>query len=402
MNEIVIKKYIETQFCNTEGVVDMTKDQIRRNEQKLIPSIRYIAVMFVLTLTFMLVKEPDAAQASSVAYTIDYEAQILNASSNSGRVYLSSDNEKTWESLEDSGNIVDISTFLQTKESYIYLKTSNSTVSTKVTLMAEPVNDMTITVSSSGIIYSTGSGSTIEYQKGKNGPWINLGTSGILNTKPMEIKGASLSFRTKALPTRRAGKIVTVKVSKRPSAPSVKFDGSKLSVTGLKAGMQYRTPSGSWLPVTLSGSTNSVNIYFYNGITSITNATYQAPFAATTLEFRTPATDKKAASSSRVVDVPAQPVFSGTVSLVNSTLRVYDTSGKAYEYTLAEPNTTLDINKARWTSLTANKDVIIKNASVNQLLFVRAKSYTDKTTKHMVPASTVSIHTITGITLKSK
>lgn len=385
-----------------EGVIEMTKDQIRRNEQKLIPSIRYIAVMFVLALTFMLVKEPDTAQASTVNYTIDYEAQILNASSNSGRVYLSADNEKTWESLEDSGNIVDISTFLKTKESFIHLKSSNSTVSTKVPLMAEPVNDMTITVTGSGIVYSTSSGSTIEYQKGKNGPWINLGTSGVFNTKPMEIKGASISFRTKALPYRRAGKIVTVKISKRPTAPSVKFDGSKQSITGLKAGMQYRTPSGSWLPVTLANGTSSVSIYLYNGTTSITNATYQSPFVATTLEFRMPATDKKAASSSRVVDVPAQPGFSGSVSLINSTLRVNDTSGKTYEYTVVEPNTTLDLNKARWTSLTANKDVILKNVSINQLLFVRAKSYTDKTTKLKVPASTVSIQTITGITLKSK
>ncbi len=375
----------------------MTKVQIRKYE--LIQSIRYIAVMFALALTFMLVKGPETAQASSVNYTINYETQILDASVNAGRVYLSVDNQKTWESLEDSGHTVDISSILQTKETYVYLKTSNSTVTTKVTLMAEPINDMVITVSSGSIVYSTNSGTVIEYQKGKNGPWITLGASGTLNTRPMEIKGATINFRTKATPARRAGKIVTVKISKRPTAPSVKFDGGKLSITGLKAGMQYRTPSGSWLPVVLADKANSISVYFYNGTTSITNATYASPFAATTLEFRVPATDKKAASSSRVIAVPAQPTFPGTISLINSTLRVTDTSGRTYEYTVLEPNTTLDLTKARWSSLSPNRDVILRNVSINQVLFVRAKSYTDKTTKQLVPASTVQTQTITGISL---
>jgi hypothetical protein len=264
----------------------MTKEQNRKDERKLIQLLRYTAVMFTLALTFLLVKAPEMAQASTVNYTINYETQILDASVNSGRVYLSIDKERTWESLEDSGYTVDISSLLQTKESYIYLKTSNSTTSTKVPLMAEPVNDMTITVTSAGITYSTSSGSTIEYQKGKNGPWVNLGTSGTLNTKPMEIKGATINFRTKALATRRAGKIVAVRISKKSTAPSVKFDGGKLSITGLKTTMQYRTPSGTWLPVTLADKANSVSVYLYNGITSITNATYASPFAATTLEFR--------------------------------------------------------------------------------------------------------------------
>ncbi len=364
--------------------------------------MRYTATMFVLVVTFALIKMPETARASAVNYSINYETQILDASVNSARVYLSTDNEKTWESLEDSGYIVDISSLLKPKESYIYLKTSNSTASTRVTLMAEPINDMTINVTGSGITYATNSGAVIEYQKGKNGPWITLGVNGTLNTKPMEIKGATIYFRTKAIPTRRAGKIVSVKISKKPSAPSVKFDGGKLSITGLKPGMQYRTPTSGWLPITLADRANSVSIYVYNGTTSITNATYASPFAATTLEFRVPPTDKKPASSSRVVAVPAQPSFSGTVSLTNSTLKVIGTTGKTYEYTVLEPNATLDLNKARWSSLALNKDIILKNVSVNQILFVRIKSYTDKATKLIVPASTVYTQTITGITLTMK
>lgn len=374
----------------------------RKAKIKRIQPIRYIAVMFVLALAFVLIKEPETAQASAVNYTINYETQILDASSNSGRVYLSMDNEKTWESLEDSGNMVDISSLLQTKEIYVFLRTNNSPVSTKVTLMAEPEKDITITVTGNGITYSSNTGTPIEYQKGKNGPWITLGASGVFNTKPLEIKGATINFRTKALPNRRAGKIVAVKISKRPSAPSVKFDGNKLSITGLKAGMQYRTASSGWLPVILPDKANSASIYLFNGASSINNATYATPFASTTLEFRTPATDKKAASSSRVITVQAQPSITGTVVLNNSTLRVNDSSGKTYEYTVLEPNTTLDLSKARWSSLAPNKDVILKNVSINQVLFVRAKSYTDKTTKLLVPASTIQTQTITGITLVKK
>lgn len=380
----------------------MAKELRRKAFNKPIQSIRYLAVMFALALAFILVKEPETARASTVNYTINYETQLLDASNNSGRVYISLDNEKSWESLEDSGNVVDISSILQTKETYVYLRTNNSAVSTKVTLMAEPEKDIVITVTGNSITYSSNTGTPVEYQKGKNGPWITLNASGVFNTKPMEIKGATINFRTKAQPNRRAGKIVAVKIAKRPTAPSVKFDGSKLSITGLKPGMQYRTPSSGWLPVILGDKANSVSIYLFNGASSITNATYATPFAPTTLEFRTPATDKKAASSSKVITIQAQPSFPGSVVLTNSTLRVNDSSGKAYEYTVLEPNTTLDLNKARWTSLTPNRDVILKNVSINQILFVRAKSYTDKTTKQVVPASTVYTQTITGITYVPK
>ncbi len=380
----------------------MAKEQNRNEDRRLIYLLRYTAIIFALAVTFTLVKAPVTARASTVNYTINYETQLLDASLNSGRVYLSLDNQKTWESLEDSGSIVDLSSILQTKETYVYLKTNNSTVATKVTLMAEPTKDISVTLSGGSITYSNTLGIPIEYQKGKSGPWITLGVSGTMNTKPMEIKGATINFRTKAIATRRAGKIVTVKVSKRPTAPSVKMDGSKLSITGLKAGMQYRTPSSSWLPVILPDKTNSLSIYYFGGITSYTNATYASPFAATTLEFRVMATEKKAASSSRVVVIPAQPSFSGTVNLTNSTLKVLDSTGKTYEYTVLEPNTTLDLNRARWSSLSPNKDVILKNVSVNQVLVVRVKSYVDKATKQTVPASTVYIQTITGITIKYK
>lgn len=379
----------------------MKQEQNSKNERKLRQFIGYTTAVFVMALAFILAKAPDTALAT-VNYTINYETQMLDASLNSGRVYISTDKEKTWENLEDSGSLVDISSLLQTKESYIYLKTSNTTTSTKVTLMAEPVNDMIITVTGNGITYSTSSGTVIEYQKGKNGSWISIGVSGTLNTKAMEYKGATLNFRTKAIPTRRAGKIVSVKVSKKPTAPSVKFDGGKLSITGLKANMQYRTPTSGWLPVILADKANSVSIYAYNGTSSVTNATYTSAFAATTLEFRVPATDKKAASSSKVVVVPAQPIFPGTITLTNSTLTVNGTTGTAYEYTVLEPNTTLDLNKARWTSITVNKSTILKGVSVNQVLFVRAKSHTDKTTKLTIPASTVVMQTITGITYVPK
>lgn len=380
----------------------MKMEPITKEGRKSSLFLKYIVPMFVLALAIAIGKTPEKASAT-VLYTINYETQTLDAHSSTGRVYMSTDKGKTWESLEDSSYIVDISSLLQTKEVKIYLKTNSSTSSQEVSLMAEPSNDITVVVSGSSLTYSTTSGVAIEYQKGKNGPWLTLGISGTMDTKPMEIKGASLNFRTKAIPTRRAGKIVAIKVSKRPSPPSVKLDGSRLCISSLKAGMQYRTAlSGTWLPVILADKTNSVSLYTFSGATSFNNATYTVPLLANTIEIRTLADGKKPTSSSKVIVVPAQPSISGSVSLVNTTLRVTDSTSKAYEYTIIEPNTVLDMTKAKWTTVSPNKELIIKNASVNQILFVRQKSYVDKSTKLTIPASSVYMQTITGITLVTK
>lgn len=340
---------------------------------------------------------------NQVGVTVDYVEETVTltpGTNNSTKFYISKDAKKSWEMIEPAGS-VDISTLLSTKDVFLYFKGNKDTNIAELKL---PAQDASLKATYSvldgvGRIMLSGTTLPIEYRKGTNGYWktLPIATTTLITT-PYETYGATLYFRIAPATTRRAGKIITVKVSKKPSAPSVKLDGSKLYLSGLKPGeTQYRVgDSTTWLEFTPTDT--KVKTLDLKDLLAPT-ATANLPLPAGTIEVRTKATTGKVSSYVKVIDVALQQTVPDTITITGSTLTVQDSNKKrAYEYTRVSGTSTLNIKTAKWTSFTSSKPVIIKGAAVGDRIYVRVKSYTDSTSKQIILASTYKELTVSSIT----
>lgn len=368
-------------------------------KRKLIATILVLAV--ILQIDKPAISSADAN--SQVGVRVDYIEELAYITSGTGgstKFYISLDGMKNWEII-DTGGVVDISAMLSSKENVIYFKGNKDLNPTVVTLQGE---DNTLKVSYKvkdgvGRIEYSYSGA-VEYRKGSNGTWKTA--SNLMSTSIYEIKGATLHFRTPATATKRAGKIVTVKISKRPSAPTVKLDGSKLAITGLKSGLtQYRVnDSLNWL--TFTSTDKKVN---YLDLSSLLggNTTSNTAIPAGVIELRTLGAEKLT-STVKVIEVPAQAAAPEAVTLNGTTLTILDPDTKKnYEYTIVEKGASYNPYTAKWSaSVTSKKAVIIKKVAIGDRVLVRLKSTTDSKTKQVIPASCYKEFTVTAITPEIK
>lgn len=363
--------------------------------------IRIFIFIFVFSITFNGFSKIEIVKAdatSQVNVSIDYADEVAIITPSSGgstKFYMSMDGKKTWEAVDDTGR-VDLSTILTTKGITVYFKGNKDSTPREFFLKQEDKNFQVSykVVSGAGLIAITPA-QTIEYKNGVNGTW-KIVTSEIA-TSIYEIKGATLYFRTPATSNKFASKVISLKIPKRPAAPSVKLDGSKLSVTGLKAGQtQYRVgDSTTWLPFNPTDS-KSKSISLYTLFISSTATNIVIP--AGRIELRTLGNEKKPNSSIKVIEVSTQPVVPETISLTNSTLTITDNDKKrVYEYTRVAKGSFLNLETAKWTTASSTKPVVIKNASVGDKIYVRLKSRIDPTSKQLILASTYKELIITQI-----
>ena len=361
-------------------------------------------------LSFLIIaSHPFKAEASTVAtptainVVVDYLEETATVSTGSGistKIYVSKDN-KNWEIM--SSNVLDISALLQTREVTLYFKGNKETTPTSVKLSGEDssLKAFYSVSGGEGRVNFSGTSFPIEVRKGTNGQWKTIPSNNFFVTTQYETYGASLYFRVIGTATRRPGKIVSVKVPKRPTAPSVKLDGGKLYISGLKPGeTQYRVGDNKdWTLFPASSTLRTMDLKDLLG--NEVNTTIKGG----TIEFRTIYNDskKKVASSVKVIEVPAQPVAPENVTLTGTMLTAVDANKrKYYEYTIVQGTGTLDLKTAKWTSFTSAKPVIIKAAKIGDKIHVRAKSYTDSITKQVVPASISKEFTVQTITQTSK
>ncbi|MDF2873316.1 MAG: hypothetical protein K0R05_4891 [Anaerocolumna sp.] len=190
-------------------------------------------------------------------------------------------------------------------------------------------------------------------------------------TSIYEIKGATLYFRTTATVAKRAGKTISLKIGKRPSAPSVKVDGSKLILTGLKPGeTRYFINDGSETPFPKIDSKVT-----YLDLTEKLGITGAGTIKGGTIELYNSGSDKKLNSSVKVINIAPQAPAPQNVTITGTTIKITDANTKTYyEYTVVNLTSTLDLAKARWTQMTAKNPVIVKNASIGDKIYVRLKS----------------------------
>lgn len=361
-------------------------------------SLKYMITLFLLAVILLAWNKPNTVLATSTTGTmvnvaVDYTTQtawVTAAPGGSTKFYISLDKQKTWEDIDPASKMVDISALLSTKSVEIYFKGNKDTAVRTVTLMEEPNNVTAVYVIKDGkgsIVYSV-SGAAIEYRKGPNGNWIT--PPAFFETYMYEIKGATLQFRSAARADYRAGKIITVKVPKRPAPPSLKVDGSKLLISGIKANdTQYNHPIRGWEYLTTDSKVKTYSLYTLTGINPIANTSMPAG----TYEFRSYSGNKKVVSGVRLIEIPAQPNAPDTIKLEGNTVTITDATKRAYEYSILSSTVTFNPPTMKWTSIPANKPTIIKKAYPNDRIFVRLKSTTDKS-KVVTPASTCIVLTV--------
>jgi hypothetical protein len=377
------------------------------NRGKIVRS--YIIALAIFTLALIVMKEPAKALATSagtgtqVSAAVNYLDEILTVNKgpgNSDRFYISLDKGKTWENipLSGTGGQIDITAMLSSKEVIVFLRGNKDTRTLEYPLKAEP-NDLKVyyeVLNGEGRITYAVSGAAVEYRKGSNGTWRSALNS--MPTSIYEVKGATLYYRTAATADSRAGKVITVKVPKRPSSPAVKLDGGKLVFSGIKANeTQYSlNGSGVWNYMTTDPKVKNTSLYTILNLSPSANS----PLPAMMLEIRTLGNTKKPTSGVRLLEIPQQPVCPDTIKLEGTTLTITDPLKSSYEYTRVEGNAQLNIAAAKWTGISANKPVIIPKASVNDVIYVRLKSTTDSKTRLVTPASTYKYFPVTSITVK--
>jgi len=363
---------------------------------------RFFVLCMIFSLIFnqvIMIPEVKANTGSSVSFQIDYVNEtvtILPGPGASTKFYISVDMGKNWELLDS--NVVDISTILAKKPVILIVKGNRDTNPVSIPLKGED--------SSLKVTYSIASGvgkitytSTlpVEYRKGANGPWKSA--SNLMTTGIYELRGATLFFRTAAVAAEaRAGKPVTVKIPKRPAAPSVKVDGGKFMITGIKGGQtQYRVgDSVEWLTVPNVTTIKSLNI---SALLAPTATGTNQPIPAGTIEFRSMGSDKKLHSAVKIIGIAPQASAPETIAVSGTSITVTDTDLKRnYEYTVVKNGATLNLNTAKWTSFTAKNSVVVKGAIVGDKILVRLKSTTDSTTKQVILASTYKEFPVTTVT----
>lgn len=337
--------------------------------------------------------------SSSVNVRIDYLEELAYVTpgvGNSTKFYFSTD-KRSWEIIDHIEKKIDLSALLSSKEVKIYFKGDKDLNILEEKLEAEDNSFKPIyqVIGGEGRIVFNNMTYPIEFRKGINGQWKM--TSNMMPTSIYEFKGTTLYFRTMAATNRRAGKIVTVKVPKKPTAPSVKLDGSKFCITGLRSGVtQYRVNDKhvweTFSPADPKVKTMDLTQLFGTGNNNNT------PIPAGVIEVRTAATDKKVASAVKVIEVPIQPGVPNTVVLNGRTITINDTDLKnLYEYTRVEQSNVFQINTAKWTTIKTNTPTVVKNASVGDRILVRQKSYFDKDLNMIVLASLYKDFVVTTI-----
>ena len=365
---------------------------------------KWVISCLILCLAYVSIMRGDYVQAdtsSSVVVTPDYIQETATVTAGTGssiKFYMSTDNQKTWDLIDSSG-VVDISSIMATKEVTVWFKGNKDTNPAKLTIPAESSALKVIYKVTNGVGTIEYTSSTpVEYRKGANGPW-KLANSG-MSTAIYELRGTKLSFRTVATTLARAGKVVTVKISKRPAAPSVKVDGGKLNITGLKSGeTQYRVgDSATWVTFNPSSSTTkTLDLSVLLAPTAAANTALPAAI----IEFRSMGNDKKVYSSVKVVNIALQLAVPDTITLIGTTIKTTDTDTKrSYEYTVVSNGSTLNLNTAKWTSFTSRNTVIAKNAKIGDTVFVRLKTTTNTTTKNTILASTYKSFPVASVTIK--
>lgn len=346
---------------------------------------------------------------------INYQNSTITLTGNGDSVvYFSNSSAKKWEeagTFENGKCVFDISWVSLSSNYVISFKGDKSDGILKVTIPKQVTNFKVKYVPDNNeqpfTFTGVTTGRTIQWRKNGVGEWSfwnNTTTNDSLSY--LKENGATLYFRlapengnSVSNTGKRASKEVSVKVSAKKAAPTVKVDASKFTVP-LTAKMSYRVleldadgnlqgeTSTNWVTV---GGTKSYSLSeiapsaMYTDVNKAANST--KPVA---IQFKNSAT--KSAQESRIatVIIPAQDIVTeekdGIGSIVYTSSKTLEVEVKAasnkevaYEYCIVDKDNyiagDLDYNRVSWTTLSGTKITLNSTAAKEgSHIYVRRKA----------------------------
>lgn len=412
------------------------------------------ALFFFFAAFFMLQGKEVFAATPLTLNKVDYDNEdiILNNNGNT-KIYFASEldaNKENWEVLDaDTGSTtsIDFSWLSPSSDNVLIFKGEEDGTWVRVTIMKQ-IRKLSVTISYAdiaslgetdtiapllNIMTSAGTAAVpinyndLEWKKGDEGKWLDVDDLTVAQLEKYQIMGTVLFFRIKAVNDttdgtkgRRPSTEVRLGISRKAPAVPVGVDGSRFTAA-IKYGNEYRiSVNGSaythWTkvlnlrndPLKLEDILNAAG-YTANGITSA--------FPKFTLQSRTFATSRAAASKISSIKLSAQRTFPGiikkgslpsspTAADLNNVYISYNgvktisiiipnaSSSLPYEYCIQKPDETFDSQRAAWSQIaTSNSIKILASKAVDGgILHIRQKLI--KTTSSFTLASTQATYTI--------
>lgn len=274
--------------------------------------------------------------------------------------------------------------------------------------------------------------SDLEWRKGSSGSWRDTSALTVAQLEKLQIRGADLYFRIKAVNDvtvggkspdgtngRRVSSEVRLKITAQTTPASVNVDGEKFTVQ-LKYGKEYRISYGSyqsgWIRIT-NKSTKEVDLKEmvnnqYNGLTASTK------FPKMKIEVRDFATTSKPASKIVEININEQKTLSGMFvggdapqnpsqsdtniylayngsSAVTITIAAASSSNP-YQYCIIKPGETFDLKKTTWYTVTKNSGFKLLSSRVPEgsIIYVRKRASKDTKTSTVELATTCLSHVV--------
>ncbi|MDD3172522.1 MAG: hypothetical protein PHF63_02440 [Herbinix sp.] len=375
-------------------------------KQKLI-----IGLLLLTLLCFIPAAKVNATTAKAISFgTINYELLTMQVyNNNNSIVYYSTDNS-TWTELEaaydntTSSYTMDISWVSTTSDVTLYFK--GNTVKTVKTIVLPAQNSIIkVTYDKSEGTFTfinAEEADSFEWRKSTDYNWISVDmdeTSTSYNEfldtmEYLRITGASIIIR---IPQQigigsddvgiRQSAEVTVTVTARGTAPTVKVNSSKLTVNTTTAMEYYDTTSALWVECTGTMSLSDVTpkVLYSNGA------------VATTLMLRKAASTSTPYSKTQYLSIPAQaaaPTIGDssknvTYYYMNSKLVLQfnnASSTNIYEYTIIKSGYDYDVTTASWKSVKTTNILTLSRTTAPEgcTIYVRKKGTDENTTTSKV------------------
>lgn len=408
---------------------------IKRSVSKL-----HFLFTFSLLFAIMMFLNKDIAYAANPISinTVDYENEniIVNNNANS-KIYFATENDaarNSWETiLADEGNTtsIDFSWVSPTTQQTIVIKGEDG-VQRRVTLR-ERAKKLEVSISYDrmttlkktdtialllNIMSTAGTGvnpidfDDLEWRKGENGSWQDTSSLTVAQLEKLQIKGADLYFRIKAINDigynadgtkgRRVSKEVRLKIAKKASPVVVGIDGEDFTAD-IRYGKEYRVTyykggnkiTKDWVKVT-DRSVRELPLEVilndsYNGLTA------DKSFPAMLIEIRDYATARTAASKITEISLKEQRILPGYIvkgeapenadasdaniyvsynGSANISITIPSAStDNPYQYAIVKPGDIFDNERVSWATITRSSavKVLASRAPEGSEIYIRQK-----------------------------
>jgi hypothetical protein len=362
---------------------------------------KYKITLFLIVLTGVILSAGGRAFAASAVSvgTIDYENLEMQLFYNGNTIIYYSTDNSTWTEVDGDYNsatkscLMDISWISSTSDVILYLKGDVVKTVKTLTLPSQNTTFEVIYDKSEGTFTFNNAeeATSFEWRKTTDYKWNSVNVDensgsyqNFLNMMEyFRVKGIKIAIR---IPQSigsglndvgmRPSREVTVSVTARANAPTIRINASKLTLSTTTSMEYYDTTSGLWIDCTGSMSLDEIapKVLYENGAESVT------------LKIRTAATSSSPFSKTAFVSIPGQSAAPSigdssaevTYYYMNSKLMLQFNKASAaipYEYAVIRSGYDFDASSASWRSVNSSSLLTISQSAVpsGSRIYVRKK-----------------------------